>query len=112
MVAPDSAEAGSDPGGKLKYHETNLQDAYLIELEPRGDDRGMFARSMCRNEFQERGLVCDFVQQNMSASSTRGTIRGLHFQRNPHTEAKLLRCTRGSIVDIIVDLRKDSRSYL
>lgn len=94
------------------FHETTLKDAWLIEPELRGDARGSFARTMCREEFSAHGLVTDYVQQNMSVSSTAGTVRGMHFQRPPHTEAKLVRCVRGRILDVIVDLRAGSPSYL
>lgn len=94
------------------FHKTTLKDAMLIDPEPRGDDRGFFARMMCREEFAAHGLIADFVQHNMSFSRNRGTVRGLHFQRAPHAEAKLMRCTRGEIVDVIVDLRGASPTYL
>lgn len=96
----------------MKFHQTNLNDAWLIELEPRGDDRGYFARTMCQHEFSQHGLVSEFVQQNMSHSAYRGTLRGLHYQRRPYAEAKLVRCLKGAIVDVIVDIREDSSSYL
>ncbi|MBR2514045.1 MAG: dTDP-4-dehydrorhamnose 3,5-epimerase [Halomonas sp.] len=96
----------------MLFHQTNLKDARLIELEPRGDERGFFARTMCRVEFERHGLLCDFVQQNTSFSAQRGTLRGLHYQRQPHAEAKLVRCLKGAIVDVIVDIRKDSETYL
>lgn len=96
----------------MLFHQTNLEDARLIELEPRGDERGFFARTMCRVEFERHGLLSDFVQQNTSFSAQRGTLRGLHYQRQPHAEAKLVRCLRGAIVDVIVDIRKDSATYL
>ncbi|MBL6078173.1 dTDP-4-dehydrorhamnose 3,5-epimerase [Belnapia sp. T18] len=94
------------------FHKTTLQDAWLIDIEPRGDERGIFARTMCREEFAAHGMAQDFVQQNMSTSATAGTLRGMHFQRAPHTEAKLVRCIRGAILDVIVDLRSGSPSYL
>jgi dTDP-4-dehydrorhamnose 3,5-epimerase len=94
------------------FHETRLGDAWLIELEPRGDERGMFARAMCREEFGERGLLTDYVQQNISLSADKGTVRGMHYQRAPHTEAKLVRCTRGAIRDVIVDMRRSSATFL
>jgi dTDP-4-dehydrorhamnose 3,5-epimerase len=94
------------------YRETELQDAWLIELEARSDARGMFARSYCRDEFAARGLVANFVQQNLSGSVQAGTVRGMHYQRAPFTEAKLVRCIRGAIMDVIVDLRGNSRTYL
>lgn len=94
------------------YRETTLKDAWLIELEPRGDERGSFARTMCREEFLLHGMLGDYVQQNTSVSALRGTLRGLHYQIQPYAEAKLIRCIRGAIVDVIVDLREDSPSYL
>ncbi|WP_291197249.1 dTDP-4-dehydrorhamnose 3,5-epimerase [Hyphomonas sp.] len=95
----------------MKFHPTTLKDAVLIELERRGDDRGFFARTFCADEFAANGLPTEFVQQNMSYSATKGTIRGMHFQRAPHAEDKLIRCLRGAIVDIILDLRPDSPTY-
>lgn len=94
------------------FHPTKLHQAWLIELEPRGDRRGFFARTMCQEEFARHGLVSTFVQQNTSFSAQRGTLRGMHYQMRPYAEAKLVRCIRGAIVDIIVDLRQDSPSYL
>jgi dTDP-4-dehydrorhamnose 3,5-epimerase len=94
------------------FHPTDLQDAWLIALELRGDERGFFARTMCQQEFAAHGMVTGFVQQNTSFSAQRGTIRGMHFQHPPYTEAKLVRCIKGSVVDIIVDLRRGSSTYL
>lgn len=94
------------------FRETSLKDAYLIELEKRGDDRGFFARTMCREEFAAHGLDTTYVQQNTSFSVHRGTLRGMHYQLPPYTEAKLVRCIKGAIVDVIVDLRRQSPSYL
>ncbi len=96
----------------MKFIETDLKDAYLIEIEPRGDDRGFFARTMCREELGAVGLESRFVQQNTSFSAQRGTLRGLHFQQQPHGEDKLIRCTSGAILDVIVDIRKDSPTYM
>ena len=93
------------------FTETRLQGAFLVDLEPRGDERGFFARAWCRNEFEARGLNVDLVQANVSFSRDRGTLRGLHFQREPHAETKLVRCTRGAIYDVIVDLRPQSATY-
>lgn len=93
------------------FHETGLDGAYLVELERRIDERGFFARSWCQREFAERGLNSDLVQCNISFNKDRGTLRGLHFQRAPHEEAKLVRCTRGAIFDVIVDLRQSSSSF-
>ncbi|WP_159512580.1 dTDP-4-dehydrorhamnose 3,5-epimerase [Sphingomonas sp. T1] len=94
------------------YSETRLKDAWLIDIEPRGDARGSFARTFCHDEFGSRGMVANYVQQNMSVSAQKGTVRGMHFQRGQHAEAKLIRCTRGSIMDVIVDLRGGSPTYL
>lgn len=93
------------------FRETRLAGAFLIDLEKQVDDRGFFARSWCREEFRAHGLAEAFVQANASFSTTAGTLRGLHFQRPPHWEAKLVTCTRGAIYDVIVDLRQESRTY-
>lgn len=94
------------------FHPTTLADAWLIDLEKRGDDRGWFARTMDAREFEARGMDHVFVQQNASVSAKAGTVRGMHFQRPPDAEAKLVRCVRGRLLDVIVDLRPDSASYL
>ena len=96
----------------MKLHDTTLADARLIDLEKRGDDRGWFARTMDARVFAEHGMDHEFVQQNASVSAQAGTLRGLHFQREPRSEAKLVRCLRGRILDVIVDLRQDSPSFL
>ena len=96
----------------MKFHQTELKDAWLIELELRGDERGFFARTMCREEFAAHGMQTDYVQQNMSVSAFKGTLRGMHYQLRPFAEAKLIRCLRGAIVDVIVDIRADSPTYL
>ena len=95
----------------MKFHQTTLKDAMLIDLERRGDDRGFFARTFCADEFAAHGLPTEFVQQNTSYSANKGTLRGMHFQTAPHGEDKLIRCLRGAIVDIIIDLRPDSPTY-
>jgi dTDP-4-dehydrorhamnose 3,5-epimerase len=94
------------------FHKTSLKDAWMIDLEKRGDDRGFFARTMCRVEFAAHGMDTEYVQQNTSFSVHRGTVRGMHYQLPPYTEAKLVRCIAGAIVDIIVDLRRESPTYL
>jgi dTDP-4-dehydrorhamnose 3,5-epimerase len=95
----------------MLFHTTTLKDATLIDLERRGDDRGFFARTFCADEFSKVGLPVDFVQQNTSYSANKGTLRGMHFQTAPHGEDKLIRCLRGAIVDIIIDLRPTSPSF-
>ncbi len=94
------------------FHETSLRDAVLIEPEPHADERGFFARVFDSDEFESRGMVADYVQHNVSLSRRRGTVRGLHYQRGENVEAKLVRCTRGALVDVIVDLRGGSPTYL
>lgn len=95
----------------MLFHPTQLHDAVLIEPEKRADARGFFARTFCAQEFAAHGLETQFPQQNMSGSKERGTLRGMHWQRAPHGEVKLVRCTRGAICDIIIDLRPDSPTF-
>jgi dTDP-4-dehydrorhamnose 3,5-epimerase len=92
----------------LKFLPTLLAGAYLIELGLLEDERGFFARSFCQNEFRAHGLNPVVAQCNVSFNRKRGTLRGLHYQAEPLAEAKLVRCTRGAIWDVIVDLRKGS----
>ena len=96
----------------MRFEATPLAGAYVIELEPRLDPRGMFARAFCAREFAGHGLVNEFVQANMSTTLRAGAVRGMHFQREPHAEVKLVRCVRGAIYDVIVDARADSPTYL
>jgi len=90
------------------FKPTKLAGAQVIELERRGDERGYFARTFCEREFAEHGLPTHYPQCNTSFNSRAGTLRGMHFQAAPQREAKLVRCTRGAIYDVIVDLRVDS----
>jgi dTDP-4-dehydrorhamnose 3,5-epimerase len=94
------------------FVETELRGAYLVELEKREDGRGFFARAFCQNEFEAHGLKPIIAQANIASNRTKGTLRGMHFQYPPAAETKLVRCTRGAIVDIIVDLRPESPTYL
>jgi dTDP-4-dehydrorhamnose 3,5-epimerase len=93
------------------FTETPLTGAYRIDPEPRRDPRGFFARTWCAQEFAAHGLSPAFVQANLSYSAAKGTLRGIHYQVPPHAENKLLRCTRGTIYDVIVDLRPASPTY-
>ena len=95
----------------MRFIPTRLLDAYVIEPERHEDERGFFARVWCRDEFGEQGLVPHLAQCSISRNSRAGTLRGLHFQKEPHEEAKLVRCTAGAIFDVIVDLRPDSPTY-
>ncbi len=96
----------------MKFHATSLSEATLIELERRGDERGFFARTFCQDEFKRHGLETVFVQQNLSVSAQKGTLRGMHFQKSPHAEDKLIRCVRGAILDVIIDLRPESETFM
>lgn len=93
------------------FHELSLADAYAIELEKREDERGFFARTWCQRDFMEVIPDADPVQANCSFNVQSGTLRGLHYQVDPHAETKLIRCTRGSIFDVIVDFRPDSPTF-
>lgn len=93
------------------FTETPLSGAFTVDLELRRDDRGFFARAWCQDEFERRGLSTRIVQCNTSYNNRTGTVRGLHFQRPPQAEVKLVRCTRGAIWDVIVDLRPESTTY-
>lgn len=95
----------------MKFQPTPLKDAYLIELDKFGDDRGFFARLFCQKEFQTAGLVTQFVQVNNSLSAKKGTLRGLHYQLPPAAEVKIVRCIRGALFDVIVDIRPDSPTF-
>ncbi len=96
----------------MKFIETKLPGAYLVELEPKADHRGFNARAWCRGEFEEAGLVDRLVQQNIIHNHARGTLRGMHYQKPPWAETKLFRVTRGALYDVIVDLRPESPTYL
>jgi dTDP-4-dehydrorhamnose 3,5-epimerase len=93
------------------FHELSVVGAFVIELERQIDDRGFFARTFCTRAFGEQALEPAVAQASYSHNELRGTLRGMHFQRAPHEETKVVRCTRGAVHDVIVDLRRDSPSY-
>ncbi|MDX1486247.1 MAG: dTDP-4-dehydrorhamnose 3,5-epimerase [Alphaproteobacteria bacterium] len=93
------------------FKDTTVEGVYLVEAEPCRDTRGYFARTWCQSEFERRGLNASLVQCSTSYNENAGTLRGLHYQAPPHMEAKLVRCTRGALFDVVVDLRKESASY-
>ena len=93
------------------FQETALSGAYLIDLEKRGDERGFFARVFCEREFAAHSLITHFVQANNSLSADRGTLRGMHYQLPPHAETKVVRCIRGALWDVILDLRPNSPTF-
>jgi dTDP-4-dehydrorhamnose 3,5-epimerase len=95
----------------MEFHSARLRDAYLIQLEPARDKRGFFARTFCVKEFASFGLETNYPQHSISFSAHKGTLRGMHYQREPHSEAKLVRCTQGAILDVIIDIRPDSPTY-
>jgi dTDP-4-dehydrorhamnose 3,5-epimerase len=95
----------------VEFVETQLSGAFVVNPERREDARGFFARTWCAREFVERGLRATLVQCSISFNRCRGTLRGLHYQAAPHAETKLVRCTMGSIFDVIVDLRPDSPTF-
>jgi len=93
------------------FTETTLKGAFVIELEKHEDERGFFARTFCRKEFEAHGLNPNLVQCNISFNKKKGTLRGMHYQVEPHQEAKIVTCIRGAIYDVIIDLRPDSPTY-
>ena len=95
----------------MRFETTGLDGAWLVHLEPRQDSRGFFARTFCVDEFRTHGLETEFPQHSISRSFVKGTVRGMHFQRAPHAEVKLVRCLSGAIWDVIIDMRQDSPTF-
>ena len=95
----------------MKFIALPLAGAYLIELELRVDERGHFARTFCKAEFEQHGLISDFLQISTSLNTKAGQIRGMHYQEAPYAETKIVRCTRGAIYDVMIDLRKNSPTF-
>jgi dTDP-4-dehydrorhamnose 3,5-epimerase len=95
----------------VKYTPTTVAGVTIIDLEPHRDHRGFFSRSFCAEEFTKHGLIAEVAQTNICFNNTRGTVRGLHRQVPPYAEAKLVRCVRGAIVDVAVDVRPESQTY-
>lgn len=93
------------------FAETRLNGAYVIDVEKKEDNRGFFARTFCKREFGEYGLKTDYAQCNLSLTKKAGCIRGMHYQTSPNEEVKLVRCIKGAIYDVIIDLRHDSLTY-
>ncbi len=94
------------------FTETLLKGSYIIDLEPFADERGWFARTYCKNEFKAIGHTKEWVQLNHSFTKQKGTVRGMHFQLSPFSEIKLVRCISGAVYDVIIDLRKNSPTFL
>jgi dTDP-4-dehydrorhamnose 3,5-epimerase len=96
----------------MTFKPTPLAGLYTVGLNPFRDQRGWFARYYCKNEFQESGLTAEWVQMNHSFTETKGSLRGMHFQHPPYGEIKMVRCIAGAIFDVVVDIRKDSPTFL
>ena len=96
----------------MLFHPTSLDGVRLVELERVGDDRGYFARTFCVREFSANGLQTSFVQHSISRTTRTGSIRGMHFQRSPYEEVKLIRCLKGAIYDVLIDIRPASSTYM
>jgi dTDP-4-dehydrorhamnose 3,5-epimerase len=95
----------------MKWTPLPLASAYLVEIQPLSDERGFFARTWCAEEAQHLGLTAQFVQCDISYNARRGTLRGMHYQAQPHSESKLVRCTAGAIYDVLLDLRPESPTF-
>lgn len=95
----------------MQFTETKLKGAYIIDIERLEDERGFFARTWCQKEFHDHNLNSKLVQCSVSYNAKKGTLRGMHYQTEPFEECKLIRCTRGSIYDVIVDIRQASATY-
>lgn len=96
----------------MKFTELNIKGAYIIELESHLDERGTFSRQFCKEEFKKHGIDFEICQCNVSTNYKKGTIRGLHYHKEPYLEQKIISCLRGKFFDVIVDLRKNSPTYL
>jgi dTDP-4-dehydrorhamnose 3,5-epimerase len=95
----------------MTFDTTKVEGVFLVHVEPKTDERGFFARTWCQNEFVNSGLSPRLAQCSISFNRRRGTLRGMHFQAEPYPEAKLVRCTRGAIYDVVIDLRPDSQTF-
>jgi len=96
----------------MLFHALSVEGAFMLEPEPRADERGLFARIWCKDEFAKHGISAAFEQASVSFNDVANTLRGMHYQAEPHGEIKLVRCTAGAIFDVVVDLREGSPSYL
>lgn len=95
----------------MKFHETKLAGVFEIQIEPKPDERGFFARTWCREEFKHSGLASNLVQCSISFNARKGTLRGMHYQVAPFPETKVVRCTQGAIYDVVLDLRPHSPTF-
>lgn len=97
---------------RFDFTSTDVQGVFIVDIKPRADERGYFARGFCSQDFQNAGLCGSFLQANLSFNHAAGTLRGMHWQDAPHSEVKVVRCTRGAIFDVALDLRRSSPTYL
>ena len=95
----------------MKFHKAKIAGVFEVCLEPRTDDRGFFARAWCQREFETRGLNSTVAQCNISRNARKGTLRGMHYQAHPFSETKVVRCTRGAVYDVVLDLRPESKTF-
>ncbi len=95
----------------MQFTKTGLEGAFIIDIQEISDPRGFFARGWCQREFEENGITANISQANISFNREKGTLRGLHYQKAPYEEAKLVRCTKGAIFDVAVDIRPDSSTF-
>ena len=95
----------------MKYNSTDIDGLYYVDIDRLKDERGFFGRAFCRQEFEEIGLDSEVCQANISYNESAGTLRGMHYQKSPYQESKFIRCIRGSIYDVVIDLRKNSPTY-
>jgi dTDP-4-dehydrorhamnose 3,5-epimerase len=95
----------------MKFHKAKIAGVFEVCLEPRTDDRGFFARAWCQREFETRGLNSTVAQCNISRNARKGTLRGMHYQAQPFSETKVVRCTRGAVYDVVLDLRPESKTF-
>lgn len=96
----------------MKFFNTDFEGLWVIETESKSDGRGFLTRLFCKNEFSEINFLKEFVQENLTLTRTKGTFRGFHYQLPPHSEAKLVRCISGKVTDFVIDLRKNSKTFL
>lgn len=96
----------------MKFTPTALKGVFMVDLQPIGDSRGWFSRTFCKNEFEQIGHTKEWVQLNHSFTSKKGTVRGMHYQLPPFSEIKMVRCIAGAVLDVVIDIRKDSETFL
>jgi dTDP-4-dehydrorhamnose 3,5-epimerase len=95
----------------MKFSETKIPGVYIVDIEPKNDERGLFARTFCEKEFAAQGLCTRFVQNSISVNKKKGTLRGMHWQEEPHQEIKIVSCIKGAIFDVALDIRKESPTF-